>query len=259
MRGSSWGRYGLGVALLCALAVAGCATSGDRSAGDRQDSLDNHIQLGLNYIGDGNRQMARTHLLRALEIDSRSAGAHHGMALLFQMELEKGLAEKHFKQAFAYDRNFTRARNNYGIFLFQEGRIEDAHEQFRIASDDVNYDLRTQVFYSLGLTADRLGRDKEAEDAWNRAIALTPRYALPYLELGELHLRRGDPGQARRYLDAYDQLAPPAARSLWLAVRVAHQLGDRDAKASKGLALEKLFPDSRERGEYQEWLKNEAR
>jgi len=250
--------YLLSVGLL-ALTLSGCAASGARVGNDRQDSLDNHVQLGLNYIADGNRQMARTHLLRALEIDRRSAAAHHGMALLFQLESEKELAEKHFKQALAYDGRFTRARNNYGIFLFQEGRLEEAYDQFKIASDDVNYDLRAQVFYSRGLTADRLGKQEDAKEAWGKAIALSPRYALPYLELGEFYFRRGEPSEARRYLDAYDQLAQPIARSLWLAVRIARAQGDKDAEASKGLALEKLFPDSRERGEYQEWLKDEAR
>jgi len=257
LRGCTLQTFIAGFLVVAVLGLAGCTTTGSTGS-SRSNALDDHIQLGLNYIGEGNRQMARTHLLRALELDKRSPGAHHGMALLFQLELEKDLAEKHFKQALAADRNFTRARNNYAVFLFQEGRFEDAYRQFEIAGEDVNYEMRPPVFYGLGVAADRLGKSAEAEEAWLKAIALTPRYASPYLELGDLYLRQEKFALARRYLEAYDQLAQPQARSLWLAVRIARHFGDKDAEASKGLALEKLFPDSRERREYEKWRKNEA-
>ena len=92
--------------------------------------------------------------------------------------------------------------------------------------------------------------------AWSRAIALNPRLAMPYLELADYHFAAGDIPQAARYLAAYDQLARPSARSLWLGLRIEHRYGNKDAVASKALALTKLFPYSRENLEYQEWLKN---
>jgi len=250
----------LNLLVIALLAVAGCTTSKVKNSGASIDkALTDHIQLGLNYIGEGNRQMARTHLLKALEIDSRSAGAHHGMALLLQLEQENSLAEDHFKKALAYDRDFTRARNNYAVFLFQEGRFKDAYKQFLAASDDVNYELRPQVFYSLGVTAVRLDEVEAAEDAWKRSLALRPRYAAPYLELAELYHNRENFRLARQYLDAFATLSAPQARSLWLGVRLDAQAGNRDGVASKGLALSKMFPDSPENQRYQEWLKNEAR
>ena len=34
---------------------------------------------------------------------------------------------------------------------------------------------------------------------------------------------------------------------LWLGVRLERHLGNRDAEASQGMALKKLFPDSQEK------------
>lgn len=254
---------GMLVAVLATLLAAGCATKVETKGGGRlkpiamDQALQDHIQLGLSYVGEGNRDSARHHLVKALEIDPRSPGAHNGMALLYQMEQENTLAEKHYKRAIGYDRNFTRARNNYGVFLVQQERLDEASEQFRRVTDDTGYGLRAQAFVNLGIVASRLGRQDEAVQAWNRAVVLNPRLAQPYLELAEYHVARDDYPEAGRYLAAFDSLAMPSARSLWLGLRIEHRFGNKDAVASKALALSKLFPYSQENLEYQEWLRHE--
>lgn len=217
-------------------------------------AMEDHVQLGLSYIGQGNREAARHHLNKALEIDSRSAGAHNGLALLYQMEQENDLAEKSYKRAIALDRNFSRARNNYGVFLVQQNRMEEARDQFARVVEDTNYEQRPLAFLNLGLTARQLGREDEAVEAWSRAIALNPRLSAPYLELADYHFSKGEFPLAQRMLSAHDSLSRPTARSLWLGLRIENEFGNRDAVASKGLALEKLFPYSSENLEYKKWL-----
>jgi type IV pilus assembly protein PilF len=237
--------------------LGGCTTTMDtRDTGASPErAVRDHVQLGLSYIGDGSRSLARHHILKALEIDKRSPAANNAMALLLQVELENGLAEEYFRKAISYDKKFTPARNNYGVFLFKQERFDDAYDQFFAASKDVNYELRPQVFYSLGVTAERVGKHEQAAEAWTRAIALLPRFAPPYLELAEHYYLQKEFIKARNYLNSFDKLSKPDPKGLWLAVRLADHFGDKDRKASKGLALEKLFPNSRENLEYQEWLK----
>lgn len=219
----------------------------------RQEALANYVQVALGYIGQRDRDQARLNLLRALEIDSRSPAAHNGMALLFQLEKDPKLAEEHFKKALSYDGGFTQARNNYGVFLAIQERHQEAYTQFEIASRDVNYKLRPQVFSSLGVMAEKLGRAEEAKAAWDRAIALDPSLPGPYLELAEYHFSRNEYPLAKRYLAAHGQLTKPSARSLWLEVRVEDAFGNTDGVASKGLALRKLFPYAGETVEYRKW------
>lgn len=237
--------------------LAGCTstTPTSRSGASPQKALEDHVQLGMNYISEGERKAARKHILRALAMDDHYAPAHNALALLFQLELEDELAEEHFRKAISYGDHYSAARNNYGVFLFKRERYKEAYKQFQAAAADTSYELRPQVYYSLGVTAEELGKSEEAEDAWLKAIALSPRYAMPYLEVADHYFRTGNYLGARNYLDRFDKLARPQARSLWLAVRLADRDGDRNMVASKGLALEKLFPNSRENREYQEWLK----
>lgn len=219
----------------------------------RQDAVANYVQVALGYIGQRNRDQARLNLLRALEIDGRSPAAHNAMALLFQLERDPNGAEEHFKKALRYDSGFTPARNNYGVFLASQERYQEAYTQFEIASRDVNYTLRPQVFASLGVMAKRTGRAEVARDSWERAIALDPALAGPYLELAEYHFEGSDYPMAKRFVNAYNQRAKPSARSLWLEVRVEHAFGNTDGVASKGLALRNLFPYAGETAEYRKW------
>ncbi len=241
----------------CVLVLAACTSSPPR--GSSEKAVEDYTQLGLNYIREGNRDSARKHIQRALEIDSRSPGAHNAMALLLQTEEEYALAEKHYKKAIALDGSFTRARNNYGVFLYNLERYGDAYKQFRIAGDDVNYALRPQVLHSAGVAAYKMGEPDKAKEAWDKALVLESRSPLPHLELAQFYFDQQDFANARKYLDAFDKLSQPQARSLWLAIRIEDHFGNKDGVASKGLALRKLFPNSEENRQYQAWLNNDAK
>jgi len=220
-----------------------------------QEAAETYVQLGLGYLRRGERQRARTNLLKALEKDKRSADAHNALALLFQMEDENKLAEEHFEKAINYEPDLTRVRYNYAAFLFRQKRFADAEKQFLIAAEDINYARRGQVFYSLGLIAQQLGKTEDAQQAWEKAIKLNPRLLGPLLELAEVYFKLGDYPKAKRYLERYEDLSKPTPRALWLAVRLEHAFGNKDGEASKALALKNLFPYAEETIEYKAWLK----
>lgn len=241
--------------LLAVTLLAGCVSSTrDADRASMKDALQDHIQLGLGYLGEGNRDSARYHLQKAQEIDNRVPGVHNGLALLYQLEMEHELADEHFRRALSLDSGYSRARNNYGVFLYQQERYEEAYEQFSRAAADTDYRLRPQAFLSTGIVARQLGRQDEAVNAWRRALALNPRLTTPYLELASHYLAQEDYVQARRMLGEYNDRAQPSARSLWLGVRIEHTFGNRDARESQAMALQKLFPYSSEALEYQQWL-----
>ncbi|OUS03682.1 type IV pilus biogenesis/stability protein PilW [Gammaproteobacteria bacterium 54_18_T64] len=237
---------------------AGSAAAASRHEASRdkvKEAAETYVQLGLGYLREGERQRARFNFLKALDRDKRSGAAHNGMALLFQMEGENTLAEQHFKKAIAIQPDLTSVRYNYGVFLLRHRRYEDAEKQFLVASEDINYHRRGQVFLSLGLIARQMSKPEEAQQAWMKALRLSPKLASPYLELAEVYFDTGDYPKAKRFLDRYEELSQPSPRGLWLAVRLEHAFGNKDAEASKALALRNLFPYAKETLEYKEWLK----
>ena len=231
------------------------ASRHDNKRDKEKEAAETYVQLGLGYLRRGDRQRSRANLLKALERNDKSAAAHNGLALLSQLEDENELAEEHFKKAISYEPELTRVRNNYGVFLFGQKRYKDAYKQFLIASEDVSYPRRANIFFSIGQIAKQLSKPDEAKQAWEKAIKLNPELPGPFLELAEVYFKAGDYPKTKRYLEHYETLSKPSPRVLWLAVRLEHAFGNKDGVASKALALRKLFPYSEETLEYKAWLK----
>lgn len=248
-----------------ALFLMGCTTTttspkANKLEVDTEKVMENRLQLALGYMGQGNHERAREHLNKAMEVNSRSPELHDVWALLYQRENELEAAEAHHKKALSYDPKFTRGRNNYGLFLLRLNRTEEAYQQFLIGSQDLGYPKRAELFYKVGITALRLNKNTEAEEAFTKAAILSPTMSAAYLELAELSYVKADYPRAKALLDKFNSTKSSAsAKGLWLGVRLEHHLGNRDAEASQGMALRNLFPGSQENREYQSWLKNERK
>ncbi|MBV1933013.1 MAG: type IV pilus biogenesis/stability protein PilW [Porticoccaceae bacterium] len=223
----------------------------------KEDGLETSIKLGLGYLREGNRDGAKLHLRKALKANPRSAMAHNAMALLYQLEKDNDLVEEHFLKALKYDPELTAGRNNYAVFLMRSGRNEEAYTHLVRAAKDIEYSRRGRVYLSLGQVAKRLGKNEEALAAWGKSINIDPNMVPSYLALATAYFDNNDLPRAKRYLEKYDELAGPRASALWLGVRLEQAFGNRDAVASKALALEKMFPYSQQYLDYQEWQKNQ--
>jgi type IV pilus assembly protein PilF len=251
------GKYLLLAVLISAL--LGCVSSTEikRSAADPQEAFSRHIKLAMQYIGSRNRDLARVHLQKAAKFESRDRRAqlHNGYGLLYQMEQETALAEKHFRRALASDKTDSSARYNFAAFLYNQRRFKEARQQMKLVSADLGYERRPQALYILGLAQRQTGQQAEALRSFEKATQLLPAFALPYIEAAEIYFAQQQLPVAKRALQQYSLLAQPTAKSLWLAVRIEDSFGNRDAAASQGLKLKNLFPYSSENLEYQKWLK----
>ena len=230
------------------------ASRHDKKRNKKEEAAENYVQLGLGYLRRGDKQRSRANLMKALERNDRSASAHNGLALIFQLEDENVLAEEHFKKAISFEPELTRVRSNYGVFLFRQQRYEDAEKQFLIASEDINYPRRANVLSNIGQIAKQLKKPDEARQAWEKAIKLNPDLSGPFLELADVYFESGDYPKAKRYLERFETLSKPSPRALWLAVRLEQVFGNKDGVASKALALKNMFPYSKETLEYKVWL-----
>ncbi|MAZ71379.1 MAG: type IV pilus biogenesis/stability protein PilW [Porticoccus sp.] len=248
------------VGLLAVLLSVGCSTTKTGTDVDKQRVLENRLDLAMGYLTRGDHERTRFHLNKAMEVDSSSPAVHDAWALLYQQEKEFEEAESHFRKALSYDPTFTRGRNNYGMFLLNMDRFEDAYDQFLKGSEDLGYPRRAELFLKVGVTALQLNKVSEAEAAFEKALDLDSRMSLAHIELADLAFRRGDYQRAQQRLNQYNSTRnSPTPRGLWLGVRLADKLGNSDAEASQGLALRNLYPDSRENQQYKNWLNNEQK
>lgn len=247
LSGALPGVLGLGLALLlgaCASAPVAPGEQGD----ERTRVAEINTQLGVEYMRQGENEVALRKLERALEADPRYARAHEAMGLLYARIGESAKAEENFRRATALAPEDSSIMNNYGLFLCQQNRREEADALFGRALANPLY-ATPQLVYTNAGTCARGGGDLDKAEAYYRdALQRDPELGPALYGMAEIHFERARYLPARAYLQRFEAVSDPSPESLWLGVRIERRLGDRDAEASYAVALANRFPDSREAG-----------
>jgi type IV pilus assembly protein PilF len=231
---------------LCLL-LGGCVTetSGPAPASDGV-RVQAQLDLARGYLEESEFAQARRPLNRALEIDPRSVEAHVLLGVLNEREGDPQLAETSYRQALRIDPDDAQALNNYGSFLYSQGRYAEAVEPLRRLVRNPNYRARAQAYENLGVAELAIDERDRAREAFERSLNLNYAQARSSLELAQLAFDDGDYAVAQQYYEGFRTLARQNARSLCLGVKLGEVLNDPDQVASYRLALKNLYPDSME-------------
>ena len=248
-----WRKLSYGVLICLFLLLSGCVTE-VTTHGRKTDPvkyLQALIDLGNGYIRNGEYAWAKNNLNKALELNPRSAEAHHAFANLFQVEGEKGLAEQYYKKSIRLSPKYSQARNNYGAFLYSEGRYAEAEKQLLVAVGDHFYANRAGAFENLGVNYLKLDKRQDAENAFLRSVQLNPRQSRALLELSDIRLKQKNYVEARQYYQRHDDTSSSSARSLWVCIQLARVFSAADREASCSITLRNIFPNTPQYREYQ--------
>lgn len=239
------------------LFAQGCQTGGSGFSKDPKKAVQVRTQLAAEYIKTGDLDAAKRTLDQALDIDSGDATANMMMGVLLQQEGSKVNLEKaddYFKRAISIDPKNAQARNNYGTYLYQIGRYNDAVEQFNIAGTTLGYDQRFRALENLGRIYLKLGDMANAEKAFKQALQVNRDSYISMLELSEIfYLRQQTPAASQLY-EQYVRVVGQknqGARALWIGIRLARANGDDMGRQVLVNQLRALFPESQE---YQRYL-----
>lgn len=253
------------LALALALALCGCATPPPEPTMDTgtiksetsepRNRARIHTELASLYFEKGNMGVALEELRIATNADPSYALAH-GMFGLVYMELrENKLAETSFQRGLSLAPLDPDINHNYGWFLCQTGRETESIKFFQQALRNPLYATPSRSFAAAGVCALRKDEVKDAEQYFQRALAIDADDPASLLHLGQIRFRQGRYEDARQFVTRFNKLVEPTSESLWLALRVERKLGERVAEATFAGQLRRLFPGSREyqllqRGEF---------
>ena len=134
--------------------------------------------------------------------------------------------------------------NNYGAFLYSQGRLNEAYRQFAIAADNVSYSSRSRAYENMGLVSQNLGRLSQARQHFEKALKLNGSLARARLELATILEEQGKSREAWGHYQVFTRLAGQNEQSLKLGIKLAKANGDSSAAASYSLQLERLYPSS---------------
>jgi len=108
------------------------------------------------------------------------------------------------------------------------------------------YRTPAYAYANAGRCARRAGELEDARRYLRQALSQDKRMASALYDLANMEYEQGRTSSAKRYIDRYHEVATAAPESLWLAIRVERELGDRNAADEYGKQLLRRFPDSRQ-------------
>ncbi len=214
-----------------------------------------HTELAAAYYGSGNMGIALQESRIAIAADPNYAPAYNVQALVNMDLKDNTAAAASFARGLKLAPNDPDLNHNYGWFLCQTGRPQEAIPYFNAALRNPLYTSPSRTYAAAGRCALDRKDVKQAAEYFERALRLDPNNTSAMLPYAEVLYKRGRFEEARQLLELYNRSAPPSAEALWLAVRIERKLGDRLAQSSYAAQLRLRFPQSREyqalqRGEY---------
>ena len=217
------------------------AASTQTAVSDQQARAKVHTELGSLYLLDGRSAIALEEARIAIAADANYAPAYNLLGLTHMGLNEMKQAEENFQKALRLAPGDPEISNNYGWFLCQTGREQQAIGYFMAAANNPLYTTPTKPYTNAGLCYLRIKDDKAAEENFRRAATVDGSNAQAIYHLSNLVYKQGDFASARKYLGEVHRLMDPNAESLWLGVRIERKLGDRQAEAGYASQLRRRF------------------
>ena len=235
----------LGIGLL--IVVAGCisTTSGVRPMeSDDDNAAEQYFQLGARYFRNGNYELARQRLHRAIEFDPRMGIAYSTLALTYEQLDNVRLATENHDKAVRYEPNDFNVRNAYAVFLCGQERYEEARVQFQRAVEVPENDNTEVMLTNAGVCMAQKPDYEQAEAFLRQALDRKPAYGEALIQLSLLKYRATEYLQARAFLQRFLSSNKSTPEVLYLGVQIEKALGDDRASTDYANQLLRDFPKS---------------
>jgi type IV pilus assembly protein PilF len=231
----------LRVGCLPALLLAGCASTTHQTS-KQHDAAAYNVQLGIDYMKQGDLARAKEKLDKALTQNPDSPEVHSARADLFEHLGDADKADTEFRTALRLAPNDPRMLNNYAIYLCQNGRTDDGVKRFLEAAHNALYPTPELAYTNAGVCQRAAKRDEQARANFARALQVKPEFGEAEFQLANLQFDHGELSSARAGIDAYIGSYTATPDLLLLAVRVARAQGDRLAAQRYARKLQLDFP-----------------
>lgn len=221
------------------------ATSSDPPDLERRARV--RMELASGYYARGQLETALEEVKLALAAKSDLPDAYNLRGLIYQSLGDDPLAEENFRRALQLSPGDPNVMHNYGWFLCQRQRLNEAQAQFQKAIATPRYPGLARSLMTQGICYTRAGAWAEAERSLMRAYEIEPSNPVTAVNLADVLYRRGEYERARFYIgrvNAVQELSNP--QTLWLAARIENKAGNARAARDLGRQMRNRFPQAPE-------------
>jgi type IV pilus assembly protein PilF len=209
-----------------------------------------NARLGLAYLKQGNRSLAKHKLLLALSQAPSSPTVTASMAYFLEQSGEIDRSKVYYLKAISLAPKSGAQLNNYGAFLCRQGQYRQAEEYFLKAINDNKYENTAGAYENAGLCVMAIPNHQKAEYYFNKALEYDPEREQSLYELVSMELKQDHVEESLAYLKKYPSLALSNRTLLSMAVNVAHKAGNTELEADYRNRLHNFSDNTGEKNEY---------
>jgi len=203
-----------------------------------------NMQLAIEYMTLGQLSNSRQCIEKALSEDASNPDVQMTAGLVYERINEMAKAERAYDAANRLGKGDPNIANSYAVFLCRRGKTAAGEKLFLEVAVNPLYQTPWVALGNAGSCARSSGDLVNAEQYFNRSLAIRPNYTEALLQLGNIAFDRGDAAQARDIVQRYLAVNPPTPEVLWLGFRAQRKLGDPVAAAVYARRVQTEFPDS---------------
>ncbi|MDP2559919.1 type IV pilus biogenesis/stability protein PilW [Psychrobium sp. 1_MG-2023] len=248
------------VGLICTLfLVSGCVTqqyvtTGDNEVTERvintREAAMARLKLALEYLRNNKTAQAKLNLDRAAAINPNIDGVQSSYAYYFQTVGEVDKADQAYREALDAFPDNSNTRNNYGAFLCDLARYEQAEKQFVIAIESNATAQMANSYENAGLCALRDQNWARAQKHLSAVLKYESLRVRSLLGLAKAEIELGNFNQAQQQLRSYRGIYAQTPQSLWLSVQLEHKKNNSAMAKKLGSILIRNYPESKEAKTY---------
>jgi type IV pilus assembly protein PilF len=256
-----WMRAALAVAGVLA-GLAGCVSSGGPAPKPRPVSVDKdrttasdqtdaerlartRMELAAAYFGRGQSTDALDQVKLALLARPDNPDAYSLRGLIYAALGDAKTAEDSFKRSLQLAPHNGDVIHNYGWFLCQQRRFDEADAQFVAAMAEPGYRSVSRSLLAQGVCQARAGNLPKAEHTLSHAYELDPANPTTAVNLSEVLYRGAQYERALFYIRRVNTKTDlSTAATLWLEAQIEHKLGQDAQLQDLGVQLHQRFPQA---------------
>jgi type IV pilus assembly protein PilF len=236
------------------LQLAACVTETTVVGSDRQirpktdqkEAARTRIALGINYLQRGDNAQAKFNLEKAKSLAPELAEVHNAMAYYYQQVAEFEAAENSYKTAIELEPNNADSYNNYGAFLCQRGKYQQAEQLLLQAISRPGYIRAADSYENIALCRLEQKDFVQAKTYLDLSIKHNASRPSALFNLASVNYAMADLPAAQVLLDRMQSASQVSPRSVLLGYLIAKEQQNLPALQTAEQLLLTTYPQSQE-------------
>ena len=165
--------------MIC-LALSFCASPEKKLQQQREKDPRYQYNLALFYLNNGKPDDAINYFQKSVAIESQYYLSYNGLGIAYLMKAQFDAAIKYFERCLQINPTLTEAHNYLGTAYQEMGLIDKAEQEFKTASEDLNYQSRELPFYNLSRLYFTQNRFEDALFYVQKSIEANPQLVMAH-------------------------------------------------------------------------------